>query len=218
TEVWGTITTLPGTNNSIRLNARMQQPGTSGPDGYELRTIQQTGTDQVLLERIDNGTLKTLLTINQELALGDTLLLRVQGSTLEAWRLSGASWSKLGSLTDTTYPAAGFVGVGLRGTTARLDDFGARSFRLPNPPVAPSGLAASASSALVHLSWTAPTSDGGIALTGYKVYRGTSPGGESFLADAGTSTAYDDTTVSNGTTYYYRVSAVNAVGEGPLSN
>ena len=32
----------------------------------------------------------------------------------------------LGSVTDTTYPAAGFVGAGVRGTAARLDDFGAR--------------------------------------------------------------------------------------------
>jgi hypothetical protein len=31
-------------------------------------------------------------------------------------------------------------------------------------------------------------------------------------------TTYTDTNVTNGTTYWYRVSAVNAAGEGPLSN
>ena len=31
-------------------------------------------------------------------------------------------------------------------------------------------------------------------------------------------TSYTDTTVSNGTTYYYQVAAVNAVGTGPGSN
>ena len=215
-EVWATLTTLPGTSNSLRLNARVQQPGSSANDGYELRTIQQTGTDQVLLERIDNGTLKTLLTLNQELAVGDTLLLRVRGSTLEAWLYDGTSWSRLGSLTDTTYPAAGYVGVGLRGTSARLDDFGARmlgSATAPGPPA----LTASAGSALVHLSWAAG-STGGSPITAYAVYRGTSPGSETLLTTLGQVTSYDDTAVTNGTTYYYRVSASNAIGEGPLSN
>ena len=215
-EVWATLTTLPGTSNSLRLNARVQQPGSSANDGYELRTIQQTGTDQVLLERIDNGTLKTLLTLNQELAVGDTLLLRVRGSTLEAWLYDGASWSRLGSLTDTTYPAAGYVGVGLRGTSARLDDFGARmlgSATAPGPPA----LTASAGSALAHLSWAAG-STGGSPITAYAVYRGTSPGSETLLTTLGQVTSYDDTAVTNGTTYYYRVSASNAIGEGPLSN
>src|SRR5262249_45088882 len=159
------------------------------------------------------------LTINQELALGDTLLLRVQGSTLEAWRLSGASWSKLGSLTDTTYPAAGFVGVGLRGTTARLDDFGARTLGAPaSAPGAPQSLQATAGHAQAPLSRSAPASDGGSPVTSYKVYRGTSSGGESFLASTGTATGYTDASAANGTTYYYKVTAVNAVGEGPLSN
>ena len=40
----------------------------------------------------------------------------------------------------------------------------------------------------------------------------------SFLADAGTSTSYTDTSAANGTTYYYKVSAENGNGEGPLSN
>ena len=67
-----------------------------------------------------------LLTRNQELAVGDTLLLRVTGSRLEAWLRRGSAWTLLGSATDTTYPSSGFTGAGVRGTTGRLDDFGAR--------------------------------------------------------------------------------------------
>ena len=53
--MWAKITTLPGTNNGLRLYARLQQPGTAGFDGYMLRTNQLAGTDQVYIEREDNG-------------------------------------------------------------------------------------------------------------------------------------------------------------------
>ena len=125
-EVWGTITTLPGAGNEFRLYVRIQQPGSLAVDAYMLRTNQLSGTDEMYLERVDNSTFVRLLTVSQELAVGDMLLLRVTGARLEAWLRRGSEWSLLGSVTDTTYPGAGFVGAGIRGTAARLDDFGAR--------------------------------------------------------------------------------------------
>ena len=58
--------------------------------------------------------------------MGDVLLFRVKGSPLEAWHRRGTTWSLLGSAADTTYAGAGYIGVGIRGTTGRLDDFGGR--------------------------------------------------------------------------------------------
>src|SRR5207249_3207565 len=49
-------------------------------------------------------------------------------------------------------------------------------------------------------------------------YRGNSSGGESFLITVPLVTTYTDATVTNGVTYYYKVSATNAIGEGPKSN
>lgn len=86
----------------------------------------------------------------------------------------------------------------------------------PTVPGAPT-LSASAGNAVVHLSWTAP-SDGGSPITNYKVYRSTSSGAETLLTTLGNVTTYDDGAVTNGTTYFYKVSAVNAVGEGAQSN
>jgi len=69
----------------------------------------------------------------------------------------------------------------------------------------------------VTLSWTAPA-PGGSAIIGYRIYRGTASGGETFLTSVGPVTTYTDETTSYGTTYYFRVSAVNGLGEGGLSN
>ncbi|MHB8606241.1 MAG: protease pro-enzyme activation domain-containing protein, partial [Thermoplasmatota archaeon] len=86
-------------------------------------------------------------------------------------------------------------------------------------PGAPTGLAATAGNAQVSLSWTAPSSNGGSAITNYKIYRGTTSGSEtSYSATGGSNTSYVDKKATNGQIYYYKVSAVNSVGEGALSN
>ncbi|MCD6384021.1 MAG: fibronectin type III domain-containing protein, partial [Thermoplasmata archaeon] len=66
-------------------------------------------------------------------------------------------------------------------------------------------------------TWEAPWDDGGSLIVGYKIYRGTSSGNETYLTTVGAVLTYNDTRVTNGQTYYYRVSAVNEVGEGELS-
>jgi hypothetical protein len=94
-------------------------------------------------------------------------------------------------------------------------------------PEAPRSLVAQAGDGTVWLSWLNPSSDGGSPIARFKIYRSTTPGGENL---AGTSLAtvkwsassasylYQDSTVTNGTTYYYEVVAVNGVGTGPASN
>jgi len=81
-------------------------------------------------------------------------------------------------------------------------------------PATPS-LTAAAGNSVVNLSWT--TSAGA---TGYHVFRGTTPGGEGTTPYAtvnAPATSYQDTAVSNGTTYYYKVSAFNTSGESARS-
>ena len=218
-EVWAKIATLPGAGNALRLYARLQQPGSGAFDGYMLRTNELAGPDEVYLEREDNGAITRLLTLTQDLSAGDTLLLRAKGSILEVWRNNGSSWSRLGLAVDSTYATIGSAGIGLRGTSGRLDDFGARTLGGASAPTAPLSLQATSGNAQVALSWSPPASDGGSQLSGYRVYRGTSPGGEGPTAIGTPSgTSYTDTTAVNGTTYYYKVTAVNSVGEGPASN
>lgn len=87
------------------------------------------------------------------------------------------------------------------------------------PPIVPeaASLTATGGNASVHLEWTTPP-NGGSPISGYRIYRGTTSGGETLLTTVGRVSSFDDTGAVNGTRYFYRVSAVNAVGEGALSN
>ena len=84
----------------------------------------------------------------------------------------------------------------------------------PTVPAAPSGLTAAAGSGQVVLAWSAVT-----GATSYSVYRGTSAGGEGAtpVATGLTIPSDTDTGLTNGTTYYYTVTAVGPGGEGAKS-
>jgi len=84
-------------------------------------------------------------------------------------------------------------------------------------PSAPTDMVVVAGNGTVTLTWEAPASTGGSPITGYKVYRGTSADSLSLLDTVGLVTSYTDDAVTNGQTYYYKVSALSAVGEGQLS-
>ncbi|MGH3658382.1 MAG: fibronectin type III domain-containing protein, partial [Micromonosporaceae bacterium] len=88
-------------------------------------------------------------------------------------------------------------------------------------PGAPAGLVATAGDDSVSLDWGVPVDDGGSAVTGYNVYRAlvnTFPGGTPLNGGTPvTESAYVDATAVNATTYFYWVTAVNAIDEGPES-
>ncbi|MCK4445436.1 MAG: right-handed parallel beta-helix repeat-containing protein, partial [Thermoplasmata archaeon] len=85
-------------------------------------------------------------------------------------------------------------------------------------PSAPLNLTAGAGDGEVYLSWDPPLDDGGLSVRKYRIYRGNTSGGETFLIEIGDVDTYTDAGLTNGQTYFYQVSAVNAAGEGPLSN
>jgi hypothetical protein len=84
----------------------------------------------------------------------------------------------------------------------------------PLPPAAgPAGLTAATSNAQVILNWNAAA-----GATGYKVYRTLTDGGPyGWLADVSGATTYTNTGLTNGTPYYYVVTATNSSGESPYS-
>jgi len=88
----------------------------------------------------------------------------------------------------------------------------------PNPP---QNLVASVySSTQINLSWGAPQSNGGPAVSGYKIDFSLDSGNfTNLIANSGSSfTAYSHTGLQVGHTYTYRVFAINSIGTGNSSN
>ena len=82
-------------------------------------------------------------------------------------------------------------------------------------PGAPTGVAATAGNAQASVSFAAPASNGGAAISGYTVV--SSPAGGVDSQAASTSLSHTITGLNNGTTYTFTVSASNAVGTGVAS-
>ncbi len=81
-----------------------------------------------------------------------------------------------------------------------------------SPPPAPTGLSATPGNAQVTLTWNASA-----GATTYNLKRSTANGGPYSTVASLTAANYTDTMVTNGTTYYYVVSAVNSAGESANS-
>jgi hypothetical protein len=86
-------------------------------------------------------------------------------------------------------------------------------------PTAPINLSVVPGDTQVALTWVAPTSNGGLAITGYVVQRSTNAttGFNDIASVSGATRTITSTGLTNGTPYYFRVKAVNAMGDSPWS-
>jgi len=73
-------------------------------------------------------------------------------------------------------------------------------------PSIPTGLSGQAGQASISLNWT-----GVVSATSYNIYRGIISGALTQIASS-TTTSFNDTTVTNGQTYFYALEAVNSFG------
>lgn len=88
-------------------------------------------------------------------------------------------------------------------------------------PGAPGGFTATAAGPTqINLSWNTPSNTGGAAITGYKIEVKKGSGSyETLVANTqSTSTSFSHTGLTTGTTYYYKVSAINSAGAGSASD
>jgi hypothetical protein len=135
--------------------------------------------------------------------------------------VSGSGYATVSSPTTTSFTNTGLTNgatyyfvvdaKNANGTSANSSQVSATPVA---PPAAPTGLSATAGNAQVALSWTASS-----GATSYTVQRSTVNGsGYATVATSITSTSYTNTGLTNGTTYYFVVQAVNAGGTSGNSN
>jgi len=144
-------------------------------------------------------------------------VLLVEGS-LKCWGYNGSGQLGDGTTTDASTPVA-VVLPGLSvDTLLRSRPF---TFTKPvNTPSSPSRVTtSSATGSSLDVSWTAPISDGGVAISDYTIdYR---KRGEvawsTYTHTASTATSVTVDGLDPSTTYQFRVAAVNSAGTGPWS-
>lgn len=166
-------------------------------------------------------------TINVNVANGTTGLLTTVSTfgllaSVTFDKTSGSSNLTINTSTGGISAAAG-IGVGvtqsLVGTATGSDGvvipFTANLTGAVVVPAAPNVVLTGSDSQL-SIAWTDGSAGGG-TISSHKIYFGTSSGGETLLASPTGVSPYVVTGLTNGTTYYVKVSAVNEVGEGALS-
>ena len=148
---------------------------------------------------------------------------------LRANRLTGeipaelANLSGLRQLSLRDNRLTGCIPAGLRDVATQHDigQLGLPDCTTATAPAAPTGLTATANGQTqIDLSWTAPSDNGGAAVTGYRIEVSADGSNWSDL-EANTdslSTTYSHTGLTAGSTRHYRVSAINSVGTGSTSN
>ena len=136
----------------------------------------------------------------------------------------GSGYSLLGTVTATSYTNTGAkAGTTYYYRVKACNDTGLSPYSnvvsgkvksvTPKPSAPVVKIGHSTASGKPVLTWNAVS-----GATSYKVYRATSQNGTYSLLGTVTTTSYTNTGAKAGTTYYYKVKAVNSAGESAYSN
>ncbi len=134
------------------------------------------------------------------------------GNTLTTYSHTGL---QTGHVYTYKVYAINSIGIGNASNTAS-----ASPTQIITVPGSPTLSATPLSATSISLSWTPPSSDGGSAITGYKIeYANGTLAYTILVSNTGnTQTSYIHSGLATGASYTYRVTAINAIGAGNPSN
>ena len=198
-----------------------QAGGTSGDIGKGISTLSD---GSAIVTGYFRGTATFGSTTLTSAGSDDVFVAKIDASGAYLWATkAGGTAGVLGRGVSTLSDGSAIVIGDFQGTAAfgsttltsagGYDVFVAKIQAL-SAPGAPTSAAASAGDAQATLSWSAPASDGGSAITSYTATA--SPGGATCTANAPATTC-TVTGLTNGTPYTFAVTAMNTVGTSPAS-
>ena len=129
---------------------------------------------------------------------------------------AGLSYVDTGVANGTTYfyvVSASYTGGPDAGGESANSISASATPQSSSPPAVPTGLAATPGDTQVALAWNASS-----GASSYNVKRATTSGGPYTTVASPTSTTFTNTGLTNGTTYFYVVTAVNSSGESGASS
>ena len=196
--------------------------GSSGPHMWDL--YYDGGAQGFYLFPYSNSGSTQIFTGNGSAPSGTWLKVEIQytatangGARIYINDQTQASWTVTGNYTRTT----NLQRIQLWNDGANVTDFDDVSVGTPagapSPPGAPTGVTGTAGNASANLSWTAPASNGGSAITSYRITPYIGAAAQTPVVTPTAATSYTVTGLTNGTTYTFTVAATNVAGTGPDS-
>ncbi len=148
----------------------------------------------------------------------------LQKNTERVYRYTTEPSARSHTVTGLTAATPYLIVVSPKNAIGHDDSFSFRTATTAalTAPAAPTGLTATAPGpTTINLNWTAPSDNGGAAITGYKIESRTGTLGDwaDLVTDTkSTATTYSHTGLTPSTPWFYRVSAINSEGAGTASS
>ena len=230
---WSTSTsqTVTGLTNGTSYSFRVAAVNSSSTGSYSATAsatpaLVPPGQPTSLVATSGNG--QVSLSWVAPSSVGDSA---ISGYRIEYSSNGGGSWLTLNSNTWSTSTSQSVTGL-INGTSysfrvaainsSATGSYSASATATPTlvPPGQPTSLLATSGNGQVSLSWVAPSSVGDSAISGYRIEYSSNGGGSWLTLNSNTwstSTSQSVTGLINGTSYSFRVAAINSSATGSYS-
>jgi titin len=188
-------------------------------------TVRARVTDDLAGVNSNVGVFFTSPSGNQTISPSYNEWIRISGTVRDGvyettvivpFRAEAGAWSVKVTMSDAAGNSAELSGAALTGL-GFTSSLAVAADVAPSAPAAPWGVTASAGNAAATVTWNAPADDGGSPVTGYRVTARSGGVTVKAITVDPPATSVEIDGLTNGTTYTFTVTAINAIGSGAES-
>jgi len=213
-----------GANNysmSAKETSNVVAGGSGTPLANEAKSVTSYDNDSksVTTLKKDVSVGATYTAAELTTSLGTATLAKIEKIKMASWDETADDWQNLATTLGYKDSSNNFIEPSLSAAsvafTGQTNHFSVFNPIVPSDNIAPNipaNVSAVAGNATVSITWSAVSNSD---LLGYEIYRSTTAGGTYTQLNTSniTGTSYTDNSVSNGSTYYYKVSAGDTGGD-----